>query len=411
MHYYSRAFTLPKNYFKKNFTNINNKSDNETLFSIFDNNRYAQRQRIKLVPLKDISLKLFDIDTIVSIKAVVHNSDNVAIFLSINPSKHLDDEQIDRLNKNWIPTENIISYKNHELHIRNILNYGFALFLSTISNKELELEKFLSLKAKTTYKYSDIDIQEIERVYEYNHIDTEELFIIPTMYGNTSVLKKTNSNLITEDIKDNNIHINNNTTIYTGRNHAYIVSSCEDTEKYIYTFTFFNILKHLKNKTGTQISFMLDKLNDEQNVDYSDFLEESLNLKTEFTINYDEYNNINIWHDGEILKLSNHIRAQEGWNISHEIEENKNKLLEFIELTSEMSKGKLQSFMDSVSMLIGILGVFAIFDLVQTLTGEPYTGLPWYISFVLIVILLPLLLMFLGKKSKVIVKLFNKILD
>ena len=197
--------------------------------------------------------------------------------------------------------------------------------------------------------------------------------------------------------------------IFIERNYAYILSD-NYPNQYTNVVSFFNLLKHLKNRIGSEVSLKLDNVNSLDKTDYSELLEESIDLQQELTVNYDEFHNINIWHNSVLLELSKIIRSEEGWNIASEFEENKNKLQEFIELTTEMSKGKFQSFMDSVSLLIGALGVFGIFNLIQVLNTKPYVGIPWIFSFITILVSLPFLLFILAKKSNSIMKIFNKFL-
>ena len=180
--------------------------------------------------------------------------------------------------------------------------------------------------------------------------------------------------------------------IFIERNYAYILSD-NYPNQYTNVVSFFNLLKHLKNRIGSEVSLKLDNVNSLDKTDYSELLEESIDLQQELTVNYDEFHNIN-----------------KGWNIASEFEENKNKLQEFVELTTEMSKGKFQSFMDSVSLLIGALGVFGIFNLIQVLNTKPYVGIPWIFSFITILVSLPFLLFILAKKSNSIMKIFNKFL-
>ncbi len=406
--YCSRAFSLPDDFNKEHQKKIDSLNDKDSLLSTFDNNRYVQRNRVSIIKLDALECQLFDIKTKIEFKALLHSSNNVVIIASIDTQDDLSFEQIQRVNDNWIPKENILSYKQSKLHIRNILNYGFFSLLSSVCSKDVDFDSFLNLDKPEKHTYLDEDIQEIERIYNFYSIDKTEFFIIPTMYGNTTLFNEKHKDELFNLIDFTNI--NSTTSIHIQRNFTYLNSSEDDYMKYIYQISFFNLLKHMKNRMGGKISSMLDELNLEETNDYSEFLEESSEIKKEFTINYDEFNNINIWHDSDLLYLSNRLRAQDGLNIANELEENKNKLYEFIELTTELSKGKLQSFMDSISILIGVLGIFAIFDLIQILTQEPYLGIPWYLSFSIIILFLPVLLMVVAKKSNIILRLFNKIL-
>lgn len=405
--YSSRAFSLPKNFYQDNFNKINQLNNNKILFKTFDNNRYAKRDRVSIFRSGDLSVKLFNKVATVEYTTMIHSSNNVVIIANIKTEEDLIFEQIQRLNDNWIPTENIFCYKEKDLNLRNILNFGFALFLSKIMLKKIEIKDLILLDDLDSYLYDDKDIQDIEKIYSFFNIPIDDFFIIPTMYGNTTILNDTQKDIIGQF---EFLNINNKINIHISRNYAFINSSYTYLEPYIYNISFFNLLKHFKNRISSEVSMMLDDVNSIKRTDYNQLLEDSFDLQKEFTVNYDELYNINIWHDSELLKLSNFIRYENGWNIANEIEENNTKLQRFIELTTEMSKGKFQSFMDSISLLIGILGIFAFFDLIQVLNQEPYSGVHWLVSFSLIIFCLPILLVVVAKKSKFLMKIFNKIL-
>ena len=352
-------------------------------------------------------MELFNKNVTIEYTTMIHSSNNVVIIANIKTKENLTFEQIQRLNDNWIPTENIFSYEEKSLNIRNILNFGFALFLSKLISKKIEINDFILLKDLDNYLYDDKDIQDIEKIYSFFNISIDSFFIIPTMYGNTTILNNAQKDIID---KFEFLNLNNKTDIHISRNYAFINSSYTYLEPYIYNIAFFNLLKHFKNRISSEVSMMLDDVHSIKRTDYTQLLEDSFDLQQEFTVNYDELYNINIWHDSELLKLSNFIRCEDGWNIAKEIEENNTKLQRFIELTTEMSKGKFQSFMDSISLLIGVLGIFAFFDLIQVLNQEPYSGVHWLVSFSLIIFCLPILLVVVAKKSNFIMRIFNKIL-
>ena len=404
----SRAFSLPKNFFIQHLPLIKSLNDNILLNTIFDNNRYVKRERIQILTIGNLEMNLFKHTINIEYKAMIHSSNNVVIIANITSNTNITLEEIEQVINNWIPKENIFSNKKNSFNIRNILNYGFGLFLSKIYKQQFELLDFISLNQLNTYVYEDKDIQEIEKIYKHFELKTDKLFFIPTMYGTSFNINKE----IKQQLVDKGtpfIKLNDSAEVCIERNYAYIIDM-DNPEKYIYAISFFNLLKHLKNRISCEISIMFDDVHSINKSDYSELLEQSLNLQKELTINYDEFNNINIWHDTNLLSLSKIIRTKKGWNIAEEFSENKTKIQEFIELTTEMSKGKLQSFMDSISLLIGVLGVFAIFDLIQILNQEPYTGLHWLISFISIIILLPIFLIYMAKKSSIFMKLLNKML-
>ncbi|MDY0121482.1 MAG: hypothetical protein RBR54_06020 [Sulfurimonas sp.] len=403
--YYSRGFSLPEQFCTKYAKELNQKNQQEVLLSTFDNNRYASRGRMKTFSLKSFEAILFTHKVTIELRAMLHISNNLVIIAAIKSDEKLSTEELKRLNDNWIPTENIFSYNNTSVHIRNILNYGLASFLTQVLQKELSFSDFLTLQSAQTMQYEDKDIQEIEKIYGYFAIDYKEIYIIPTMYGNTSFFLEDDSLF---DLELEKFFLDKE-SFYIQRNFAYIFSKRELQEKYVYFFAFFNLLRHMKNRLNSEISYMLDSLAD-KDADYTLFLEKATEIKKEYALHYDEFNNINIWHDNELFELSKYLRSDKGWNIEAELIESKNKLHEFIELTTEMSKGKLQTFMDSISILIGILGIFAIFDLVQILTEEPYKVLPWYLTFIVIIFLLPFLFVIIAKKSNTVIRFINKYL-
>jgi hypothetical protein len=282
------------------------------------------------------------------------------------------------------------------------------LFISKFFSGEVLFDDYLHLKNLKEYKYGDQDIQEIEKIFSHFQVSYNDIFFIPSMYGSSFVVDNDMRVILEEKFGKFNQLIDN-TQILVERNFAFI-SSNNNPKQYTNVISFFNLLKHIKNRIGSEVSLKLDDVSSLNKTNYSELLEESVKLQQELTVNYDEFHNINIWHNSTLLELSKIIRSEEGWNIESEFVENKNKLQEFIELTTEMSKAKFQSFMDSVSLLIGILGVFAIFDLVQVLNSEPYVGIPWVVSFVTIILFLPLFLFILAKKSNYIMKIFNKFL-
>lgn len=404
----SRAFSLPKKFYQDNFEIIQNFNDNQALLSVFDNNRYVSRDRTKVINLDSLKLKLFNYDVTINYKAMIHSSNNVVIIIQTDLNNKLLIDEYDSIINNWIPSEHIFSYKENKLHIRNILNFGFLLFFSKVFSKDILFDNYLNLKKLKEYQYEDQDIQEIEKIFSHFQISNNDMFFIPSMYGSSFIVDNDTKEILEKKYGQFNQFIDN-TEVFIERNFAFILSD-HNPLQYANVISFFNLLKHLKNRIGSEVSLKLDNVNSLEKTDYAELLKESFDLQQELTVNYDEFNNINIWHNGTLLELSKIIRSEEGWNMANEFEENKNKLQEFIKLTTEMSKGKFQSFMDSVSLLIGILGVFAIFDLIQVLNAEPYTGMPWGISFMIIILFLPLFLFVLAKKSHYIMKIFNKFL-
>ena len=403
--YSSRAFSLPRRFFTKNISKLSALNDKKLLHEIFDNNRYVKREKLLTFSLGIIELKLFDKSVTVQHKALIHSSDNIVIIANINSEEELDKKEIEKIRDNWIPKESIFTYKDISLNIRQVLNYGLFLFLSKLENKSSSIEDFLNLKELKKYEYEDKDIQTIEKTYSHFSLK-KDYFYIPSMYGTSFLINPENW----KDLDISNFKtLDENTKLFLNRNYTFLTNN-ENSIYYCYCVSFFNLLKHLKNRIGSETSIMLDDIASTSKSDYPELLERSSHLQRELTVNYDEFNNINIWHNEHLLKLSKHIRAESGWNLAKEFEENHSKLKDFIELTTEMSKGKFQSFMDTISLLIGILGIFAFFDLVQVLNSEPYKDVHWLVSFTIIIILLPIFLIFMAKKSNAFMRFINKFL-
>lgn len=403
--YSSRAFSLPRRFFTKNISKLSALNDKKLLHEIFDNNRYVKREKLLTFSLGIIELKLFDKSVTVEHKALIHSSDNIVIIANINSEEELDKKEIEKIRDNWIPKESIFTYKDISLNIRQVLNYGLFLFLSKLENKSSSIEDFLNLKELKKYEYEDKDIQTIEKTYSHFSLK-KDYFYIPSMYGTSFLINPENW----KDLDISNFKtLDENTKLFLNRNYTFLTNN-ENSIYYCYCVSFFNLLKHLKNRIGSETSIMLDDIASTSKSDYPELLERSSHLQRELTVNYDEFNNINIWHNEHLLKLSKHIRAESGWNLAKEFEENHSKLKDFIELTTEMSKGKFQSFMDTISLLIGILGIFAFFDLVQVLNSEPYKDVHWLVSFTIIIILLPIFLIFMAKKSNAFMRFINKFL-
>ena len=403
--YSSRAFSLPRRFFTKNFSKLKEFNDKKLLHEIFDNNRYVKRERLLTFSLGEIKLRLFDKHITLEHKVLVHSSDNIVVIANIKTKEALSFDEIEKIRDNWIPKESIFSYGENPLNIRDILNYGLFLFLAKLENKILSIKEFLNLEELKKYEYEDKDIQTIEKIYKYFSIK-KDYFYIPSMYGTSFLINNDNWDKLNIS---NHKTLDENTKLFLNRNYTFL-SHNENSIYYCYCVSFFNLLKHLKNRIGSETSIMLDDIASTSKSDYPELLERSSHLQRELTVNYDEFNNINIWHNEHLLKLSKNIRAESGWNLAKEFEENHNKLKDFIELTTEMSKGKFQSFMDTISLLIGILGIFAFFDLVQVLNSEPYKDIHWLVSFTIIIILLPIFLIFMAKKSNAFMRFINKFL-
>ena len=139
----SRAFSLPKKFYQENFETIQKLNNHQDLISIFDNNRYVSRDKIKLINLNTFELKLFNYDVKINYKAMVHSSNNVVIVAEMNLDDQLSIDEMDIIIDNWIPKEKIFSYKERKLHIRNILNFGFLLFISRIISNEVSFNDYL----------------------------------------------------------------------------------------------------------------------------------------------------------------------------------------------------------------------------------------------------------------------------
>lgn len=399
--YSSRAFSLPKYFLSKHLSALRELGNNDPLLNVFDNNRYLQRDRLFLIPLGSFSLTLFDKSAEIEYQALIHSSDNLVVIARCKTNERLEESEVERIKENWIPRESLFKCAERELNIRHILNFGFFLFFARLNKQERSLDDFFNMKELTSYQYVDADIRMIERIYSHFGI-SKSYFFIPSMYGSSFIVDPSK-------LSSDGADFGNGLRARVERN-AMFVNDHPDSRYYCYGIAYFNLLKHLKNRVGSEISLMLDDIGSTAKSDYPSLLEKSSILQRDLTVNYDEFNNINIWHNDSFLVFSRYVRSQSGWNLEQEFCENSNKLKDFVDLTTEMSKGKFQSFMDTISLLIGILGVFAFFDLVQILNDEPYTNIHWVISFSIIIILLPIFLIFMAKKSRSFMRFINRFL-
>ncbi|GGD73463.1 hypothetical protein [Lacimicrobium alkaliphilum] len=405
-HFYSsRAFSLPKYFFSKHLDQLKTLNEVERLDGLFDHNRYLKRNRIFTFSLGTIALEFGETSVDVAYQVMIHSSDNLVIIAQCAAKDPLTGKDIEKIRTNWIPREEIFSLKGKGINIRHVLNLGFFLFFAKVKEQEVSVDDFFELKELDSGKYNDPDIGTVEKVYSHFKL-SKDYFFIPSMYGTTFLLEDEDWRSLASSQGQ---RLSCGIKVEVHRNYAYFITHAQS-QDYCYQLAFFNLLKHLKNRIGSEISLMLDDIGSASKSDYPGLLDKSTTLQRELTVNYDEFNNMNIWHNESILEFSWHIRSSGGWGLEREFEETHNKLRDFVDLTTEMSKGKFQSFMDTISLLVGVLGVFAFFDLVQILNDEPYKHIHWVISFSVIIVLLPLFLIFLAKKSKSFMRFINRFL-
>lgn len=219
--YSSRAFSLPRRFFTKNFSKLSALNDKKLLHEIFDNNRYVKRERLLTFSLGFIELKLFDKNVTIEHKVLIHSSDNIVIIANINSKEELNLKEITKIKDNWIPKESIFTYKDISLNIRQVLNYGLFLFLSKIKNKNATIEEFLDLKELKEYEYEDKDIQAIEKTYSHFSLE-KDYFYIPSMYGTSFLI----NNQKWEELEVSNPKtLDENTKLFLNRNYTFLTNN------------------------------------------------------------------------------------------------------------------------------------------------------------------------------------------
>ncbi|ALS99952.1 hypothetical protein [Lacimicrobium alkaliphilum] len=405
-HFYSsRAFSLPKYFFSKHIDQLKTLNEVDRLNGLFDHNRYLKRNRVFTFSLGSVALDFDGTPVDVAYQVIIHSSDNLVIIAKCAAQVPLTVKDIERIRTNWIPREELFSLNGKNVNIRHVLNLGFFLFFAKVKEQEVSVEDFFALTERDTGAQGDPDIGTIEKVYDHFKL-SKDYFYIPSMYGTTFLLEDDDWRALASS-EGQRFSCGIRAEVH--RNYAYFITHVQS-QNYCYQVAFFNLLKHLKNRISSEISVMLDDIGSTSKSDYPGLLDKSTTLQRELTVNYDEFNNMNIWHNEDMLEFSWYIRSSAGWGLEREFEETHNKLRDFVDLTTEMSKGKFQSFMDTISLLVGVLGVFAFFDLVQILNDEPYKNIHWVISFSVIIFLLPLFLIFLAKKSKSFMRFINRFL-